>query len=251
MVLLRVTSYNMRQGGSYEHWAKILSATEPDLLFVQETKDPTTFSGDPLEPLNLRHVLWRSAAQNTWGSAVLYRGGEIAEIPVPEFTGWVTGGETQIDGEPAFLFSVHLPRLEGSYLKTGHRLMDELAPILDGATCIIGGDWNFTACLRDQGDPRGHKRGEVEFIHRMADDFGLVPSWRIAHPEGELPQTLRWMREPRTPYHCDGIFVPSRLSRRPMLAKVHSGTPWLNLSDHNPIEVEWSGPLNVGSLRPE
>jgi exonuclease III len=245
MVSLRVTSYNMRQGGSHEHWSRILSATEPDLLLVQETKDPTTFSGDLLEPLNLRGVLWHSAAQNRWGSALFYRGGEVAEIPIPGFQGWVAGGEAKINGEAAYLFSVHLPPSAGSYLKTAHRLMDELAPIIGGTTCVIGGDWNFTACLRDPGDPRGHKRGEPEFIHRMADDFGLVPSWRLAHPDGELPQTLRWTGDPRTPYHCDGIFVPSGLSGRPMRAQVHSGTPWLNLSDHNPIEVEWDGPLNV------
>jgi hypothetical protein len=234
----------MRQGGSVAHWAQILSATEPELLLVQETKDPKTFSKDLPEPLDLGGALWRPVNQNPWGSAVLLRGAEIAEISVPGFEGWVVGGEAQLGAETTFLFSVHLSRSEGTYLKTGHRLMDQLKPIIAGTPCILGGDWNFTACLRDPGDSLGHRRGEIEFIHRMSDEFGLVPAWRIAHPEGELPQTLRWMREPRAPYHCDGVFVPAALAMVPVTARVHSGPRWLNLSDHNPLEIAWDGQLS-------
>lgn len=240
MVLtVRITSYNMRQGGSREHWARILAETNPDILLAQETTDPRAFSADAAEPLGAGNVLWRSAAQNRWGSAVLFRGGSVEEILVPGFEGWVTGGVVELDSGPTLVFSVHLPQIESSYLKTGHRLMDELTPMIQGATCILGGDWNFTTCLRDPGDPRSHRPGEVEFLHRMADDFHLVPAWRIAHPKGELPQTLRWTREPRTPYHCDGVFVPSSFGQSPMKARVLSGSPWLNLSDHNPVEIEW------------
>ena len=236
---VKITSYNMRQGGSREHWARIQAETHPDILLVQETTDPRDFSTDVVEPLGVRNVLWRSAAQNRWGSAILYGGGEVSEIPVPGFEGWVTGGEVDLAGEPTLVFSVHLPPTDGSYLKSGHRLMDELTPMIERRSCILGGDWNFTTCLRDPSDPRSHRPGEVDFLHRMADDFQLLPAWRIAHPKGVLPQTLRWTREPRTPYHCDGVFVPSSLGHHSMSARVLSGPPWLNLSDHNPVAIEW------------
>jgi len=245
VVLLRVTSYNMRQGGSRSHWVKILSATTPDLLLVQETKDPTQFTKDLLEPLNIDGVLWNAADQNRWGSAVLWQGEKLTEITVPGFGGWVTGGEVRLQEHDVFVFSVHLPRSEGTYVKAAHLLMDELAPIVGTTPCLVGGDWDFTACLRDPGDPRGHRPGEVEFIHRMADEFHLQAAWRLAHPKGDLPQTLRWTREPRTPYHCDGLFVPANLRGQGMTARVLSGLPWLNLSDHNPLEVTWDGPIVV------
>ena len=238
MDLIRIATYNMRQGGSLQNWLKIREVADPDLLLVQESKDPSTFSRDLIEPLDVEGVLWRPVAENKWGSAIWARSSSLEEIPVPGFEGWVIGGRTDLRGISTMIFSVHLPPRGGSYVQSGNELMDVLGPLIGDSTCILGGDWNFTVAMRDPGDPRGHRRGEVEFLLRMVDEFALVPAWRVVHPEGKLPQTLRWMRDPRTPYHCDGVFMTEALASQVTSAEVLSGPPWLTLSDHNPVVFE-------------
>ena len=40
---MRISTFNMRGGGSSAHWDAIDEATHPDLLSVQEAKSPTQF----------------------------------------------------------------------------------------------------------------------------------------------------------------------------------------------------------------
>ena len=234
---MRIASFNMRQGGSHTHWRQILAAAEPDLLFVQESKDPAQFGADLLEPLPLERTIWRPTSHGKWGSALFSRS-PLAPIPVPGFEGWVTGGEVQVPAEPLLAFSVHLPS-QGSYLQAGHNLLDALRPIVKGRPVVLGGDWNFTVCPREADDPTEHRPGELDFLERIAAEFGLKPAWRSANPMGPLPQTLRWMRDPTTPYHCDGVFLPQSEDQAVRSAIVLQGHPWDTLSDHNPLIVDW------------
>jgi hypothetical protein len=50
-----------------------------------------------------------------------------------------------------------------------------------------------------------------------------------------LAQTLRYVKDPVVPYHCDGLFGPA--SWRPALRScaVAAGPEWEALSDHNPV----------------
>ncbi len=224
------------------HWSQILSLAEPDLLLVQETKDPRHLASAGFEPLNLAGAAWSAVDGRPWGSAVFTPQKNVVEIPVPGFRGWVTGGEVGTAAGTINAFSVHMPPEKGSYLRSASRLLDALGPIARGSPLLLGGDWNFTVCRRDAEDPRAHRRGEVEFLSRLAEEFGLVPAWRLAHPTGALPQTLRWMKDPETPYHCDGIFLPTYFAGTVESAVVLSGPPWQDLSDHNPVVVEWPVP---------
>ena len=75
-------------------------------------------------------------------------------------------------------------------------------------------------------------------LARLADDFGVRSAWSAANPGSRLPQTLRWARDPRPPYHCDGIFLPSEWCHRITSVQVLDGSPWTELSDHNPIVAD-------------
>ena len=82
----------MRGGGSLRHWASIKEEVAPDLLFVQETKDPSGFEPDLLHPSVPPSVLWHPVGHGRWGSAVLCDGASLEPITIPDFAGQVVGG---------------------------------------------------------------------------------------------------------------------------------------------------------------
>ena len=91
--------------------------------------------------------VWSPASNGRWGSALVTRRAIVKPTPIPGFEGWVVGGQTQTS-TPSFAFSVHLPPEKGSYIKSAHTLLDRLHPIVDGASLILGGDFNLTVGLR-------------------------------------------------------------------------------------------------------
>ncbi len=90
---------------------------------------------------------------------------------------------------------------------------------------------------RDGREERTNRPAELALFDRLESEFGLVSAWRLARPTGALPQTLRWMKEPTTPYHCDGIFLPADLAATVSFAQVLTDEPWTTLSDHNPVII--------------
>ena len=46
----------------------------------------------------------------------------------------------------------------------------------------------------------------VKTAHRL---YGRVSAYRTAHPQGHLPQTLRWRGDQEAPFQCDGTFRPN------------------------------------------
>ena len=236
---MRIASFNMRSGGSIQHWSEILAVAEPDILLVQETKDPSSVADAPISSTDIADAAWAAVHHGRWGSAVWFRESSLTPVPIPGFAGWVVGGEVETDSSTIYVYSVHLPPERGSYIKSANLMLDALEPLVAGAPVILGGDWNLTVGVRQPGEPRGNRPGELELFDRLENDFGVRSAWRVAHPEGPLPQTLRWVRNPETPYHCDGIFLPTALTSRVREASVLAGSPWLELSDHNPVVVDW------------
>ena len=236
---MRIASFNMRSGGSVGHWSAILEAAEPDVLLVQESKDPAVLSLDLLDPLDLHGVTWQPVSHGLWGSAAFLRGHELHPVAVPGFEGWVVGGFIPFGDTVLYIYSVHLPPEARSYIRAANSMLDALGTVVDGASVLLGGDWNVTVSARDPTEERRHRAGELELLARLEREFGLRSAWRAAHPSGPLPQTLRWMREPATPYHCDGVFLPDELTVGVGEVAVLAGDPWLRLSDHNPLVVSW------------
>ena len=228
----------MRQGGSRVGWSALLAATNPDLLLIQETKDPREHLADAEHGIELDQATWVAVGDRRWGSAVLWKTQAIRPIEVPGFHGWVVGGESRLGSEVIHIFSVHLPPVRGSYLNSANQLLDELASIVKGGKLILGGDWNVATARRDRHEDRTNRKGELALFERLETEFGLQSAWRVAHPTGALPQTLRWMKEPSTPYHCDGVFLPADLVASVTAAQVLEGETWSALSDHNPVIVD-------------
>ena len=175
----------MRQGGSAEHWSSILSETEPDVLFVQETKDPTALASDLVDTSPEDDIVWEPASNGRWGSALLFKSARIKLIRILNFEGWVVGGEVQTASHMLHAYSVHLPPIKNSYVKSANLLLDTLKPIVDGATLMLGGDFNLTVGVRRPGEERDNRRGELELLERMEEEFGVKSAWtsqtRISH----------------------------------------------------------------------
>ena len=137
------------------------------------------------------------------------------------------------------LYSVHMPPDGGSYIKAANRLLDGLLPILRGTPVLLGGDFNLTVGRRQADEIRQNRPSELDLLERLEQEFGLLPVWGLTHPHRPLPQTLRWARDPKPPYHCDGVFLPTALTESVDHVRVLADSPWTELSDHNPVLVDW------------
>ena len=132
---VRLVTYNMGQGGSRDPalWGRLLPGLAPDLLFVQEARDPTSFRPEPIPvgrpvPGNYDNPetstdrwLWAVVPDGRWGSGLWVRHGHLAPLAVPEdFTGRVVaalieGREWPGSGaSPVVALSIHAPTRKGS-----------------------------------------------------------------------------------------------------------------------------------------
>jgi endonuclease/exonuclease/phosphatase family metal-dependent hydrolase len=237
---MRIATWNLRFNHAASQWPGLWNRLGLDLLFLQESERPET-----------GHAChWESVPGNAWGSAIILRSGRIEPVPVPNFEGWVVGGEAIDSGLPAggkrlFVFSLHSPSpstavARKSYIKEVDAVISQVqAAVPPGSEILIGGDFNFTIGERQLGEFQETTIAEREVIQRMAE-LGLSSCWSMSHPDLPLEQTLRWMSDPAphkaTPFHCDGIFVPHRWTERTS-CEVFTSVCY-RISDHNPV-VAW------------
>lgn len=245
-IRVRLVTYNMGQGGSRDAsmWASILPVLAPDLLFVQESRDPTQSWLPALSGASEGHLHWEIVPAGRWGSGLWVRGGSLKPLAVPEdFTGRVVGALVEgciwpgVGKSPLIALSVHAPtRKKSTYMKEVGRILDFARELADGLPMILAGDFNVVVGLREPGQPVGITRGERDLLMRLRDEFGLIPCWQTAHPGEPLARTLRWMRRTDSlPYHCDGIFVPAGWTASLAECEVLEDATWCALSDHNPV----------------
>jgi endonuclease/exonuclease/phosphatase family metal-dependent hydrolase len=245
---LRLVAYNFLSGGSAKrggHWSRLLRTLQPDVVFGQECRPPEECHGERFRPAAEDSFLWRRAVPTSetrrWGTGVLVRAGQLAPIAVPQFDGWVVGGEVRSatwSSRPVRLFSVHGPAGERGYVKTMHEILDRVVRLRGGCDLILAGDFNVAVGRRAASDPRPFGRGERDLLDRLAGELDLIACWQTANPGKRLAQTLRWSRDPTIPYHCDGIFVPRDWGARLASCRVVRGARWTALSDHNPVVAE-------------
>src|SRR6185295_781010 len=211
-------------------WARI-GRLEPDILLAQECRPP------PAVPP--RQTIFGEAVAGRWGTGLFLARGTIRRLDVRGFTGWIVGGELDrrawLTERPLRVFSVHCPAGEHGYIRTMHRLLDALARLADGADLVLGGDFNVACGVRGPGDEVRFSNGESALLERMARELNLMPCWQTMHPRRPLAQTLRWMGNRATPYHCDGIFAPRAWRDKLLRCDVIAGAAWDRLSDHNPV----------------
>jgi len=231
---LRIVTWNFLAGGSSRrtaHWQLIRDRLAPEILMTQECKPDLAGQG-------WSDQLWARAAGPGWGTGLYVARGRISRIPIPGFSGWVTGGELdgcRVTRRPLRAFSVHCPPGQHGYVSNMGRILDRLAPLSRDADLVVGGDFNVVAGLRGPDEPVRMSGAERLLLRRFSDELGLIPCWQTMNPGAPLAQTLRWTGNRAMPYHCDGIFVPARWRGRLGSCEVLCGSDWERLSDHNPV----------------
>ena len=101
---MRIATWNLCHNRGASVWPSLWNALNLDIIFLQETALPETN--------NSFH--WELVDGNEWGSAVILNSGRIEPIEIPNYRGWVAGGEVhdsrlQTENRRLFVFSLHSP----------------------------------------------------------------------------------------------------------------------------------------------
>jgi exonuclease III len=236
-------TYNFLAGGSRKrggHWSRLLRKLRADVVFGQECRPPGHSPDETLRFAEDDSFLWRVAGTARWGTGLWVRSDKLAPMAVPQFDGWVVGGEIRSarwSARPIRVFSVHAPAGQHGYVRTMHEILDRIGRLGGEADLVLGGDFNVCVGYRPAVDPL-HRTGRSPLLDRFRDELGLVPCWQTVHAGKRLAQTLRWVTNPKTRYHCDGIFIPRAWTSRLASCRVVRGSRWRLLSDHNPVIAE-------------
>jgi hypothetical protein len=243
---MRLVTYNLGQGGARDPavWARALPRLAPDLLFVQESRDPRQAWLAALPDTGADSWLWAPVAVGRWGSGLWARAARLTPLAPPEeFAGWVTPAVVEgcawpgLGVAPVVALSVHAPSRKGrSYLAAVGQILDFARSAAGGLPLILAGDFNVAVGLRAQGLPLSNSPGERALLARLRDELDLIPCWQTAHPGEPLARTLRWLRHnDSAPYHCDGLFIPAAWRAALTGCEALEDEEWAALSDHNPV----------------
>ncbi len=236
-----LVAYNLRLGGSGAHWQALEASFAPDVVLAQESLPPPAAPGPGT-------TCWAAVPGRRWGSAIALRAGRLVPVPVPGYEGWVVAADVEgLTSGSVRVVSVHVPAGPGGYVAVADRILDRLAPRADGRPLLLGGDFNVLVGRPVAGERPRKPRAQLALLDRLEREFGLVPAGQRAHPGRALAQTLRWTGNPVTPYHCDGVFVPTAWADAGVEARVVSGGAWTRLSDHNPVVVRVPAPESGGN----
>lgn len=200
---MKLLTWNLHNNRASAVLARVIDDVSPDLLLLQEARQPTI-------EWNCCHGCPTQGVQ--WGSWVLARRGSIEPISVEGSTGWVSGGRYIDDNCELYIFSLHSPtsrpnERKRNYVAECRSIVDTITQAVPAsAPLVIGGDFNCTIGERLADEPQRNTTAELRAL-RDWRELGFSVAWRDANPRAPLPQTLRWMKEPTAPYHCDGFLV--------------------------------------------
>jgi endonuclease/exonuclease/phosphatase family metal-dependent hydrolase len=236
---VRLVTYNLGPGGSRnpDLWTRLLPALAPDVLFVQECREP-------LDSWPGGCWLWGHVPSHRWGTGLWVRDGRLTPLAVPgDFAGRAVAAVVEglawpgIGISPVVALSIHAPTRRGSsYVKEVGRILDFASVLAGGLPLVLAGDFNVAVGLRGPDHRPILSRSETALLERLRDDLHLVPCWQTAHPGERLARTLRWMRRADSlPYHCDGVFIPAAWAPALQSCTVFEDDDWSAVSDHNPV----------------
>lgn len=119
---LCMVAYNLGQGGRRDAgaWLRLLGRPGPDMLFVQESRNPMDSWLAELPQCTPESCLWE-AASSRWGTGLWVKAGHLTPLSVPEvYQGRVVpaiveGLSWPVVGRSAILaISIHAPTAKGS-----------------------------------------------------------------------------------------------------------------------------------------
>jgi endonuclease/exonuclease/phosphatase family metal-dependent hydrolase len=248
---MRIVTYNFLRAGSLKrcgHWSRVIRNLGADVVLAQECRPPADSPSERFRHDDRDAFAWQSAGSRGWGTGLLARSASFVPIAIPEYDGWVVGGEirnTTWSARRLIVFSIHGPVGESGYIRTMQHILDRIAPLRRRAALVLGGDFNVGVGYRKPSEPIRNLRAERDVLDRLSNEFDLVSCWQAANPGRPLAQTLRWTGNPTAPYHCDGIFVPRSWLPRLVSCRVVRGSRWTQLSDHNPVIAEFQDPCTL------
>lgn len=243
---MKVVTYNLKFGGSGRvHWKEIIDRYDPDVLLVQESFQPSDHLPDDQRT---NRSVWSPVVTDkgplNWGSGIYFKGHSPTPIQLPTYQGWVVGAEVDSFGDfgtgKIRFFSLHAASVKKSYAKVVNEVLDILLEYREGCVIVIGGDFNLTVGERHESEEMETSTADRKIQQRLYYEFGMINCWQTKNPNQPLPQTLRWMRDPEPPFHCDGLFVPASWRDRLISCQVIVGERWDKLSDHNPMIAEFA-----------
>ena len=243
---MKIVSFNMHFGGKTgpnNSWQRLIAEVAPDIVFAQESFHPEEYlSAEALAQFT--EPVWKSVPGRKWGSAILSKNHQLEPVTLQGFEGWVVGAEIPdlvVGGieQRALVFSIHAPS-PGPYEPVVKAILDAIAKRWSKTPMIIAGDFNVTTAFRHSAEkvpPPKNTAGERKFLNRMRREFGMMNAWQVLHPNEDLPQTLRWSKDPVPPYHCDAVFLSHAHLAHLSEATIENSGVWSEMSDHNPIIV--------------
>jgi endonuclease/exonuclease/phosphatase family metal-dependent hydrolase len=120
-------------------WRHLLDSLAPDLALLQETPR----RHDQARVAQLLHD--PDYAGNSLGSAIYIRDGAARPLALhPEHRVWFAAAEVELQGAPLLVaVSVHTPTVP-SVRPFVDEAFEELAPLLEGRSFVVGGDFNLS-----------------------------------------------------------------------------------------------------------
>ncbi len=255
---MRLLTYNIREGGvgRAEQIAEVIKAANPDVVALQEARDPAVVG-----------LIARLAGFEFSGSRTSHSTGFLSKVPVlnhawrhPPRTRHALLEVTLGDGYPR-IFVLHLRAWFSKW--TERQRVRELRGLLDGikeqlkkennafAFHVLAGDFNALAPGErfDSSPMPAWIRGMIwisgrdiarSTIETMQKD-GYIDAWRKVHPDLEKEPGYTFpVWNPHT--RLDYVFTPSEFASRFTTCEVRK-TPEVakTASDHFPLLVEISG----------
>ena len=130
---MRIVTYNFLGAGSPKrcgHWSRVIRNLKPDLVLAQECRPPQHSPGERFREGARDALAWQSAGSRNWGTALFARSASLVPVTIPDYDGWVVGGEirnTPWSARPLLVFSIHGPAGESGYIHTMQHILDRIA----------------------------------------------------------------------------------------------------------------------------
>jgi endonuclease/exonuclease/phosphatase family metal-dependent hydrolase len=165
-------------------WSHLLQGLAPDVALLQETARPPVLS--PVAQL----LHDPDYASNSLGSAIYVRDGAARQLELrPERRVWFTAAEVELQGaSPLVAVSVHTPTVPSARPFIGEAF-EELSPLLEGRSFIVGGDFNLSRNYDKVYGTRTTPSSSTAFPPGVSSTACARPSGTSSGPSGGEPRT--------------------------------------------------------------